>query len=249
MAIFYGDDWRDVIRGTNASDVIYGFGGDDDIYGNDGDDDVDAGWGYDLVYGDAGDDYLNGGTGYDDLYGGAGQDRILGGDGYDVLFGQSGNDDLYGGSSYDDLYGGSGLDYLNGGSSDDWLDGGSGRDWLVGGTGVDVFVFNRGSSGIRTTSADTIADWNASRDWIETPIWGTSTNYREASTTATSIAEAAAQAESTFTSARIAHVFLYNRTADQGYLLSDLNNDNRFETGVVLRGAGSAGDMSYLFIV
>nr|WP_246812311.1 hypothetical protein [Microvirga sp.] len=114
---------------------------------------------------------------------------------------------------------------------------------------MDVFVFDRGSSEIRTTSSDTIADWNPSVDWLDMSIRGTSTNYREASTTAASIAAAAAQAESTFTSASVAHVFLYNPTADRGYLLSDLNNDNRFETGVVLRGSGSAGDMSYLFIV
>jgi hypothetical protein len=74
-------------------------------------------------------------------------------------------------------------------------------------------------------------------------------NYREARSSATSIEVAAAQAETTFTSAAIAHVFLYNPQTDTGYLLSDLNNDNRFETGVVLAGAGSAADMRYQYII
>ena len=55
--------------------------------------------------------------------------------------------------------------------------------------------------------------------------------------------------EATFTSASIAHVFLYNSQTDTGYLLSDLNNDNRFETGVILTGAGSAADMNYRYII
>ena len=80
-------------------------------------------------------------------------------------------------------------------------------------------------------------------------IAGTSANYREASTSSTSIEAAASQAEATFTSGSISHVFLYNSTTDTGYLLSDLDNDNRFETGVVLSGAGSAADMNYRFII
>jgi hypothetical protein len=80
-------------------------------------------------------------------------------------------------------------------------------------------------------------------------IAGTSANYREAGTSVTSIADAASQAEATFTSARIAHVFLYNAQTDTGYLLSKLNNDNRFETGVILTGAGSAADMNYSYII
>jgi Ca2+-binding RTX toxin-like protein len=249
MAILLGNDWPNLIDGTNASDVIWGYGDDDDLYGYSGDDDIYGGWGYDIAFGGNGDDYLNGGDGDDDLYGGSAQDRIVGGSGYDLLFGQSGNDDLYGQSGYDDLYGGSGLDYLNGGSSDDWLDGGRGRDWLVGGTGVDMFYFERSSSGITTASADTIADWRARVDWIDMSIRGTSGNYREASTTATSIEAAAAQAEGRFTSASTVHVFLYNAATDRGYLLSDLNNDNRYETGVVIRGAGSAADMDYRWIL
>ena len=80
-------------------------------------------------------------------------------------------------------------------------------------------------------------------------IAGTSANYREARTSATSMADAASQAESNFPAASIAHVFLYNAQTDTGYLLSDLNNDNRFETGIILNGAGSAADLSYRYII
>jgi hypothetical protein len=100
-----------------------------------------------------------------------------------------------------------------------------------------------------SASADTITDWRAETDWIGMRIAGTSANYGEASTSATSIADVAAQAEATFTSASIAHVFLYNTQTDTGYLLSDLNNDNKFETGVILTGAGSAAEMNYRYII
>jgi Ca2+-binding RTX toxin-like protein len=127
--------------------------------------------------------------------------------------------------------------------------GGSGRDLLRGGTGADMFEYGRGESGITTATADTIADWNAADDWINTTRAATAANYREASTTATSIETAAAAAEARFTSGSIVHVFLYNPQTDTGYLLSDLNNDNRFETGVILEDAGRASDMSYLYII
>ena len=217
-----------------ARDIIYGFGSDDDLYGFSGNDDIYGGWGYDIILGENGNDYLNGGDGPDDIYGGSGNDSLVGGYGFDFLFGESGNDRLSGGANYDNLYGGSGRDSLSGGSSDDLLEGGSGRDRLSGGTGDDAFVFTRGSSGITSASADTITDWSAAADWIGMRIAGTSANYREASTTSTSIEAAASQAEATFTSGSISHVFLYNSTTDTGYLLSDLDNDNRFETGVVL---------------
>jgi Ca2+-binding RTX toxin-like protein len=183
------------------------------------------------------------------MYGGSGNDSLVGSYGFDFLFGESGSDRLSGGANYDNLYGGSGQDSLSGGSSDDLLNGGSGRDRLTGGTGGDAFEFTRNSSGITSTSADAITDWSAATDWIGMRIAGTSVNYREASTGATSIADAASQAESIFTSASIAHVFLYNAQTDTGYLLSDLNNDNRFETGVILTGAGSAADMNYRYII
>ncbi len=81
------------------------------------------------------------------------------------------------------------------------------------------------------------------------PITGRARNYQETSTSATSIEAAAALAESTYTNPRIAHVFLYNSGTDTGYLVSDLDNDNQFETGVVLNNAGLASDFGYTHII
>ncbi len=123
---------------------------------------------------------------------------------------------------------------------------------LSGGLGGDTFVFSQATSGITTTSADVVTDWNAAEDTIN--MWlsgttlnavGTSENYREASTTVTSVEAAAAYAESKFTNTNISHVFLYNVSTDTGYILSDIHNDDIFETAAVLKGAGSASDFHY----
>ena len=52
-----------------------------------------------------------------------------------------------------------------------------------------------------------------------------------------------------FAHTSISHVFLYNSSTDTGYLLSDLNNDDRFETGVMMKNAGFASDFSYSHII
>ncbi|WP_201864683.1 calcium-binding protein [Microvirga soli] len=217
-----GSDFDDNLNGSYDVDYIYGFDGDDLIQGFDGDDDIYGGYDHDTIYGGFGDDYLIGGAGHDDLYGSAG---------------------------FDDLYGGSGLDYLSGGSGDDLLSGGTGRDTLSGGTGEDVFVFTRGASGLSTSTADTIRDWNRSYDSLDMSIKGTTRNYREVSTDAASIATAASDADFLYGDTSVRHVFLYNSDIDRGFLVSDLNADGRFETGVVLRNAGLASDMSYLYII
>jgi Ca2+-binding RTX toxin-like protein len=220
-----------IIDGTDFDDDLYGFASSDDIEGYFGDD---------LIYGYGGND---------DLYGGGDHDSINGGLGNDYLSGGSGDDDLYGSSGHDDLYGGSGLDYLSGGSGDDLLSGGSGRDTLIGGTGEDLFVFTKGTSGLSTSTVDTITDWNRVYDSIDMTVRGTAGNYREAKTSATSIGSALIRAEDLFPSASIKHVFLYNSKTDTGYLVSDLNSDGQFDTGVVLRNAGLASDMSYTYII
>jgi Ca2+-binding RTX toxin-like protein len=178
-----------------------------------------------------------------------GDDRIYGYGGNDDSYGDSGHDDLYGGSGHDDLYGESGLDYLSGGSGDDLLYGGSGRDTLVGGSGEDLFVFRKGSSGLSSSTVDTITDWNRVYDSIDMTVRGTSSNYREHSTSATSISSALIWAEDLYPSISIKHVFLYNSRTDTGYLVSDLNSDGQFDTGVVLKNAGLASDMSYSYII
>ncbi len=210
------------------------------IDGTDYDDNLNGSIYADDVEGYDGDDLLNGFEGNDILSGSYGDDG---------LFGGYGNDDLYGGSGWDDLYGGSGLDYLSGGSGDDLLSGGSGRDTLIGGTGEDLFVFTKGSSGLSTSTVDTIRDWNRSDDWIDMTVRGTSANYREAKTSATSIGSALIRAEDLYPSASVKHVFLYNSKTDTGYLVSDLNSDGQFDTGVVLKNAGLASDMSYTYII
>ena len=206
-----------IYDGTDYNDNIDGTIYADDIEGYDGDD---------LINGLEGNDILSGSYGDDGLFGGYG------------------NDDLYGGSGWDDLYGGSGLDYLSGGSGDDLLSGGSGRDTLIGGSGEDLFVFTKGSSGLSTNTVDTITDWSRIYDTIDMTVRGTSANYREASTSATSISSALIRAEDLYPSASVKHVFLYNSKTDTGYLVSDLNSDGQFDTGVVLRNAGLASDMS-----
>jgi Ca2+-binding RTX toxin-like protein len=222
MATRYGTDFDNDLYGTSSSDRIYGYDGDDLIYGYDGHDDIYGGYDHDAIYGGNGDDYLSG---------------------------ASGNDDLYGGAGWDDIYGGSGLDYLSGSSGDDLLSGGIGRDTLSGGSGEDYFVFKKGESGLSTSTADTITDWNRSYDFIDMTIKGTSSNYREVSTDATSISTAASDADYLYGDTSIRHVFLYNSDIDRGFVVSDLNADGLFDTGVVLRNAGLASDMSYLYII
>jgi Ca2+-binding RTX toxin-like protein len=202
-----------------------------------------------IVDGTDWDDRIEGSDFIDDIYGYDGDDLIYGFDGDDDLFGGYDHDDLYGGAGWDNLYGGAGLDYLSGGSGDDLLVGGAGRDTLAGGAGEDVFSFTRGSSGLSTSTADTITDWNRSYDSIDMTIKGTRSNYREVSTDAFSIATAASDADYLYGDTNVRHVFLFNPDTDKGFLVSDLNADGFFETGVVLKNAGLASDMRYDFII
>jgi Ca2+-binding RTX toxin-like protein len=231
MATILGDDFDDDIEGDYTSDIIYGYDGDDLLYGMDGHDDIYGGYDNDTLYGGYGDDDLFGEDGDDDLIGGAG------------------HDDLYGGVGFDDLYGGSGLDYLSGGWGDDLLFGGTGRDTLAGGTGKDYFVFNKGESGLTTSTADTITDWNKSFDFIDMTIKGTRSNYREVETDAASIATAVSDASFLYGKTSVRHVFLFNPDTDRGFLVSDLNADGRFDTGIVLKNAGLASDMRFDYII
>jgi len=242
MATFKGTDFKDYIDTFFYDDLLPGYFGElsDIVYGYDGDD---------RIYGYEGHDDLYGGNGHDSIYGGTGDDYVSGGAGSDYLSGGTGADDLYGGSGNDDLYGGSGLDYLSGGTGNDLLSGGTGRDTMAGGAGEDIFVFKKGDSGLTTSTADVITDWNRSYDWMDMTVKGTSGNYRERSTTATSIATALDDAEYYFPQTSIKHVFLYNTSIDTGYLISDLNSDGQFDTGIVLKNAGLASDMSYQYII
>jgi Ca2+-binding RTX toxin-like protein len=124
---------------------------DETINGNDGRDDI--------IKGKGGDDTLSGGGGNDALYGGDDKDKLYGGGGNDLLVGGQGKDTLAGGEGNDVLMGGSGKDNLSGGA---------GNDTLTGGEGEDVFAWtlaDRGTAG--HAAADTITDFNASKDSID----------------------------------------------------------------------------------
>ncbi len=185
------------------------------------------------IHGTRYDDVRNGTNDADNIYGYAGNDHLYGHGGNDSLSGSLGNDFISGGNGSDNIYGGAGADYLLGG-----IDG-----------SADTFRFYMGDSPSANGSADSIADWNRLYDNIDMPYAGTSANYQEAQTWATSIAAARSQVESNPDLYEERHVFLYNASSNSGYLLSDLNGDDSFETGIVVRGAGSASAMSYVDII
>jgi Ca2+-binding RTX toxin-like protein len=152
------------------------------------------------------------------------------------------------GSVDPNLTGTNGSDTLTGGPEANIMAGGAGRDTLWGGANADTFVFTKGTSGIKATTADTIMDWEVI-DQIDMTIRGNKKNYEEDDTTAASISKAAAYAEKTFTDKNTTHVFLYNKKKDTGYLLSDLDNNDKYETGVILKGAGASSSFSHTDII
>jgi Ca2+-binding RTX toxin-like protein len=227
----YGVDTVDYLYGLDTVDYIYGYGGDDYIYSGYGDDWIYGGYGVDIIYGQVGSDILYGESGADYLYGGAGIDRLYGGVGADDLYGGAGKDRIFGGVGADDLFGGRGGDRLSGGN------------------GWDTFHFTQGTSGLTPATVDVITDWVGAYDVIDMPVAGNFYNYGEAETTATSIVQATNEAASWFPDPGVQHVFLYNPYIDKGFLVSDLNGDGAFETGVVLNKAGYASDFEYFNIV
>lgn len=217
--------------GQGGNDRLYGGGGEDVLFGMDDDD---------LVYGDFGNDELHGGLGRDVLRGGIGNDELIGNAQSDWLYGDAGNDWLYGGDDRDFLFGGSGSDHLDSG-------GGPGQDFLTGGSGRDFFIIQRGYSFALSGQGDTINDWVFSEDHIDSNVAGSIGNYTESSGGATTILEARLQVQASGFDG--VHGFIYNSNNNTGYLISDANNDGRFETGVTLKGAGSAGSMDWSDII
>lgn len=239
------DESDDVSRGKAGDDALFGGKGDDRLFGDSGDD---------SLFGDAGDDVLNGGSGDDRLIGALGDDRLLGGTGEDDLRSGGGDDFLNGGLGDDFLSAGIGTDQLNGGQGRDVLDGGQGQDFLKGGPEFavrDDFVITIGKSDSTNALVDTILDWS-NVDRIVSDIAGSSANYGEhsatsGSTVVTDIQTARMDAEQSHTDKT--HMFYWDTATDTGYLVSDLNNDNVFETGVVLNGAGAALDFNFANII
>lgn len=195
--------------------------------------------------------YFHGGYGNDTFWGGNGGEYVYGGDHNDQLYGMNGNDYLNGNEGNDSLIGGNGRDQLYAGTGSDRLSGGSEADTLDGGfdTSTDYFQFTRGDSNAVTGQADTIHNWDVRYDYIDSTIAGTSSNYREAATSFTSIDNARWQVENTSSLRTGDHVLLYNAQTDTGYLLSDLDRNFTFETGVVIKGAGAASDMNWSDII
>lgn len=89
--VLIGTELADVINALQGNDSVTGGGGDDIINGDAGDDTLDGGAGNDVIRGGAGNDSIIGGDGDDQLYGGEGSDRIRGRDGDDVI--EGGKDD------------------------------------------------------------------------------------------------------------------------------------------------------------
>ncbi|MBF7142738.1 MULTISPECIES: M10 family metallopeptidase C-terminal domain-containing protein [Pseudomonas] len=89
-----------------------------------------------------------------------------------VTFGSKGDDSLGDSLALNNalVYGGAGNDSLLGGAGDDTLVGGAGVDYLAGGVGRDTFSFTSLTDSYRTATthyADTIADFNASKDSLD----------------------------------------------------------------------------------
>jgi Ca2+-binding RTX toxin-like protein len=259
----YGGFGADVVNGRAGSDALFGQFDSDVLSGGSGDDRIEGDYGHDFLDGGDGDDTLIGGRGNDTYVGDAVGDVIIEavGEGTDEVrtllasytLGANLEKLTYVGSSAfmgagntlaNTITGGVGDDALTGAGGADTLAGGAGRDLLTGGASGDTFVFAVGGSGITASTADTITDWATSHR-IDTPISGAAGNYQERATTATTIEAAAAYAESQVTNTAVAHVFLYNMTANKGFLLSDLDNDDVFEAGAILTGADAAADFAY----
>jgi hypothetical protein len=153
-----------------------------------------------------------------------------------TLTGLGGNDILKGGDF---------RDILQGGAGNDVLEGGGGRDALSGGADSDSFIFKIGSSGLTSGTVDTISDWSAV-DEIRMSVAGTRANYTEVATAFTTIAEVATFVKDTYQGSGFSHVFLYNSatTAKVGFLVSDLDGNGVFETGVILKGASTASSFN-----
>jgi Ca2+-binding RTX toxin-like protein len=129
----------------------------------------------------------------------------------------------------------------------DILTGKGGKDTLSGGFGSDTFQFAQQESVASEATADVLTDWS-NYDAIDFRIHGWVSNYAELATSAATVEDAAAQAEAADT-ADVDYIFLFNASSDTGYLLADLNNDETFETGIILTGAGAAANFNYFDIV
>lgn len=182
----------------------------------------------------------------DVAHGGSGDDVLLGGGGSDILDGGIGRDILRGDNGADFLYS---CEYFNyNDNAKDVLIGGRGADSLTGDSGSDTFKYLKLDSMSKTGRADTIFNWDIRKDYIDTSIKGTALNYFERSSTANNIDSARNLAEK-FGDSSDFHAFISNNRTDRGFLLSDLDRNGTFETGVIIEGAGARSDMNWSAII
>jgi len=124
MAIYKGDNSKNIIFGSDNADYIYGFGSDDKLFGLRGDD---------VIYGGDGNDILEGGDGNNKLYGGNGNDILMSGVfGSDTVYGDEGNDVLN--------------DASYAGFTNSTLIGGNGKDTIIGGFGKDKIILTESTA-------------------------------------------------------------------------------------------------------
>ena len=218
-AFTMGDGNDTVITPVRSTSINYLFSGGD---------------GNDHFEGDSGRDVAFGGNHDDELYGWGNKDTLDAGKGYDHLDGGTGDDKLYGGAQNDTLIGGDGADTMNGGT---------GRDYMWGGNGRDTYFFSIGDSAANSSQylgADVIHNWNVDYDKIATMDG----SYAEVNPMFfnSNIDNARYFVEHNSSLAVKDHVFVYGGT--DGYLLSDLNGDGSFETGVILENRGHSYDFN-----
>lgn len=156
--VFYGNDFRDYIRGGEGRDIIYGNGGDDVLLGEEGSDDL---WGGD------GNDTLISGTGIDHLDGGMGDDTYVWEDDTGGFTDPGGNDTfivsmnwgiatinavenlVYAGSAAWTANGNGRDNEIVGGEAGDIISGRAGNDLLIGNGGNDFISGDEGNDTIR----------------------------------------------------------------------------------------------------
>jgi Ca2+-binding RTX toxin-like protein len=274
-----GGDGHNLIYGPSNGGTISTGSATDTIHGGDGDDYISGGGGADILIGGAGDDTyslkddttdtIRDSDGNDTISSSIGRDladykgienititsfgkgNATGDAGDNKLIGSYSANILDGGDGNDILAGSKGTDTLLGGSGKDVLDGGIGADILTGGAGSDTFVYlSTYISAPTTGKADTITDWSVD-DRIDTKIAGTENNFYAAAVSGDvdTIEEAAAIATSTAPSTDIAYAYLYNSAKHIGFLIMDIDNNDKFETGIVLAKTGAAGDFGYADLI
>ncbi len=147
------------ISGGAFKDTLWGSSGNDQLEGRSGVDSLDGGFGADTAV------YAHASSGLvANLAAPGGNTGDAAGDKYNSVENLTGSkfaDTLTGSGLANTFTGLAGADRLLGAGGADTLTGGPGKDAMTGGSGSDVFVFDKPSESLASTSRDTIADFNA----------------------------------------------------------------------------------------